>query len=67
MINYIQAMHTYIDMPTRQRLEEVHWYMEVDHAWASELLKLDHELLFQMELLWLARPSLLHTQRFEMV
>ena len=57
----------YVRIHTGQRLEEEHWHMEVDHAWASELLKLDYELLFQTGLLWLARPSLLHTWRFEMV
>ena len=40
-------MYTYVDMHTEQRLEEEH--MEVDHAWSSELLKLDYELLFQRD------------------
>ena len=38
----------------------------MDHAWASELLKLDYELLFQTGLLWLAKLSL-HTRHFGMV
>ena len=40
--------------------------MEVEDAWASELLKLDYELLFQMGLLWLARPSQLCLRHLEM-
>ena len=50
----------YVRMHIGQRLEE-HRHMEVDHAWASELLKLDYELLFQTGLLWLAKLSL-HTR-----
>ena len=57
----------YVYMHTGQRLEEEHWHIEVDHAWSSELLKLDYELLFQTGSLWLATPSQLHTQRFRMV
>ena len=56
----------YVRMHTGQRLEEEHWHMEVDHAWSSELLKLDYEPLFQTGLLWLAKLSL-HTRRFGMV
>ena len=55
----------YVRMHTGQRLEE-HWHMEVEDAWASELLKLDYELLFQTGLLWLAKLSL-HTRHFGMV
>ena len=59
-------MHKYVRIHTGQRLEEEHWRIEVDHAWPTELLKLAYELLSQMGLLWLARPSQLCLRHLEM-
>ena len=39
---------------------------KLDHARPTELLKLAYELLFQMGLLWLARPSQLCLWHLEM-
>ena len=52
----------YVHMHTGQRLEKEHWHMEVDHARATELLKLDYELLFQRDYSGLLdRPYCIHS------